>query len=239
MAFGKPSATSCSSYSTCRCRLLSSRKSRSTIRTKPTPARTSVSATTEPNAPHPQTSARALPNCRWPSSPKRREARLAIVSGCRDVRSLLTFIRCRGRNRRAAAAPVAAGRSCHDTRRSRRSPCTRLDVDLIQMRHLGRPHARIGHDGFGLYAVAIAEVAKLKLGGQRAAFLAKRPAQCAAQHNIACQRHDSARSHVLPRRSHRPQRFQYREAIVHILTQRREAQRRDDFISSLRLCAFA
>src|SRR4051812_39179904 len=116
MAFGKPSATSFSSYNTCRCRLLSSRKSRSTIRTKPTPARTSVSATTEPSAPQPQTSARALPKWLWPSSPK--GAKRAWRS-YRDVGRWLIayFIRCRGQNRRAAAGPNVAGRSYRDTRR--------------------------------------------------------------------------------------------------------------------------
>jgi len=48
-----------------------------------------------------------------------------------------------------------------------------LDICLIQVRHLGRPHARIGHDRFNLRAVTIAEISKLKLGGKRSPFLAK------------------------------------------------------------------
>src|SRR3954470_8838915 len=48
------------------------------------------------------------------------------------------------------------------------------------MRHLDRPHARIGHEGFDLSALA--NISKYKLGRKRSGSLAKWAPQCAAQH---------------------------------------------------------
>jgi hypothetical protein len=68
-ALGTPSRASASSKSTCRCRLVCSTTSRSTIRTWPTPPRTSWSAMTHPSAPQPIRTARDLAKRACPAAP--------------------------------------------------------------------------------------------------------------------------------------------------------------------------
>src|SRR5262249_47737637 len=68
-ALGRFSATSCSSNSTCRCRLCVSIKSRSTRRRWPTPARTRALASTVPRAPQPHRVTWLSSSRRWPASP--------------------------------------------------------------------------------------------------------------------------------------------------------------------------
>ncbi|MCE2727004.1 MAG: hypothetical protein LW698_09540 [Planctomycetaceae bacterium] len=66
---GSPAATSASSKSTCRGRFERSGTSRSMIRTWPTPARTSASATAPPSAPQPTIATRADASRSWPATP--------------------------------------------------------------------------------------------------------------------------------------------------------------------------
>ncbi len=68
-ALGRLPATSASSKRICRWRLCVSMKSRSTIRTCPTPARTRWLASTVPSAPQPQIVTREAISLRWPGSP--------------------------------------------------------------------------------------------------------------------------------------------------------------------------
>src|SRR5213078_3647981 len=66
-AFGM--SMSASEYRVCRWRFTSSTTSRSTRRTRPTPARTSKSEETLPRAPRPTTATWDAPRARWPFAP--------------------------------------------------------------------------------------------------------------------------------------------------------------------------
>src|SRR3989442_5526524 len=68
-AFGRSEAASVSSKRIWRWRFVGSTKSRSTIRTRPTPARARISAIVQPSAPHPAMRALPCPIRLCPSSP--------------------------------------------------------------------------------------------------------------------------------------------------------------------------
>ena len=86
-------------------------------------------------------------------------------------------------------------------------------IDLIQMRHLRRPHAGIRHDRLGLRSFDRVGIAKREFGRQRAAVLAIRPAERAASTRRRSSSHDSAHTPALPRRSRRPQRISISDSI--------------------------
>ena len=79
-ALGRLFATSDSSNSTCRWRFDGSTKSRSMTRTKPTPARTRVFASTVPSAPQPQRVTRRRQQLLLPGLAQAGEAHLAGVA---------------------------------------------------------------------------------------------------------------------------------------------------------------
>ena len=131
-ALGRISRASVSSKSTWRCKLLSSTRSRSMIRTRPTPARTSSVACMQPRPPQPTTTTVASIRARWPlaARPPNRTWREYLAGTMRSSCAWSTT----PTPRLVAAAALSARAGPKPARATSASPIDRPSMLVQQMR---------------------------------------------------------------------------------------------------------